>query len=77
MRTYDYFFITMLSALLMIGCRSSTKEVSGKSGPGPVTESDKSRYNLNPTDELRYGTLDSANLDSMDAQQDSVRLAPR
>ncbi len=67
----SYFLITITSVILMTGCKGPQQDTSGK--PGPVTESDKSRYNLNPTDELRYGTLDSANQDSTDTSRDSVQ----
>jgi hypothetical protein len=33
--------------------------------PGPVTEMDKTRYNLNNSDELLYGTSDTLKQDSL------------
>lgn len=66
----SYFLITITSVIWLTGCKGPQKDTSGT--PGPVTESDKSRYNLNPTDELRYGTLDSTNQDSTDSLKDSL-----
>ncbi len=66
----SYFLIAITSVIWLTGCKGPQKDTNGT--PGPVTESDKSRYNLNPTDELRYGTLDSTNQDSTDTLKDSL-----
>lgn len=59
--------ITLL-LLLVIGCGQSNKSQDNEvNSPGPVTESDKNRYNLNPNDELNYGSMDSVMRDSLRA----------
>jgi len=58
-----YFFGVGITAILLTACGPSKKEKTG--GPGPVTESDKTRYNLNPNDEVRYGTPDTVSKDSI------------
>lgn len=70
MRKYNFIWAMVLNVILTMGCGNTSTDQTEK--PGPVTESDKSRYNLNPTDELRYGTLDSANQDSTDTVTDSI-----
>lgn len=58
----NYFLVVGIGAFLLSGCGQSKKEKTG--GPGPVTESDKTRYNINPNDEVRYGTPDTVRKDS-------------
>ena len=45
-----------------------------ESTPGPVSEMDKSRYNLNSTDEPLYGTTDTLKQDSLE-KADSLKKA--
>ncbi|WDF70153.1 hypothetical protein PQ465_07185 [Sphingobacterium oryzagri] len=60
--------------LYFSSCGNDTeKKVEGEeSTPGPVTEMDKSRYNLNSTDEPLYGTTDTLKQDSLQ-KADSLR----
>ncbi len=62
----NYFFITAIWIFIVAGCGQSKNEgdETGSSTPGPITESDKSRYNLNAPDEVIYGTMDSIQSDS-------------
>lgn len=48
---------------LLVGC--GPQQQDAVETPGPVTESDKYRYNLNPNDELRYDNLDSTERDTV------------
>ncbi len=59
-----YYFVIGISVLMLNACESSTETVKTVNH-GPVTESDKIRYNLNPTDEIRYGSPDSLDNDSL------------
>lgn len=59
----NYFLMVGITAFLFTACGPSKKEKTG--GPGPVTESDKTRYNINPNDEVRYGTPDTTKKDSI------------
>lgn len=63
--------------LFMIGCGQSNKDSQNNelNSPGPVTESDKNRYNLNSNDELVYGSVDSVMQDSLHA--DTVEVPKR
>lgn len=63
--------ITLLGLVfgLIIGCGQSnntegTSDITDPNTPGPVTEMDKDRYNLNPNDEVVYGSMDSMLQDS-------------
>ncbi|WP_164122631.1 MULTISPECIES: hypothetical protein [Sphingobacterium] len=58
-----YFFGLGITVLLLSACGPSKKEKAV--GPGPVTESDKTRYNINPNDEVRYGIPDTVDRDSV------------
>lgn len=58
-----YFLFVVASIGMTMSCRQPEKEKTG--GPGPVTESDKTRYNINPNDEVRYGTPDTTKKDSI------------
>lgn len=64
----NYLFMVAISVCTVMAC-GQTKEEKTDS-PGPITESDKTRYNLSPSDELEYGTIDSLQSDS--ARQDSA-----
>ncbi|HLS96115.1 hypothetical protein BC792_103106 [Sphingobacterium allocomposti] len=62
-------------SLIAIACGDSSKSTTtegGESTPGPVSEADKSRYNLNSTDEPLYGTSDTLKQDSLQ-REDSLR----
>jgi hypothetical protein len=65
MKNLSILSIFLLS--LLMSCGQSTKESqeSDENSPGPVTEADKQRYNLNTNDELIYGTVDTLNQDSL------------
>ena len=65
MKNLSILSIFLLS--LLIGCGQSTNESqeNDENSPGPVTEADKQRYNLNTNDELIYGTVDTLNQDSL------------
>lgn len=58
----------------LIGCGQSnsdgTSNTTDPNAPGPVTEMDRDRYNLNPNDEVVYGSVDSIMQDS--ARMDSI-----
>ncbi len=58
--------------LSLIACGNSKSEKVEDSNPGPVSEMDKSRYNLNQTDEPLYGTTDTLKQDSL-AKADSIK----
>ena len=62
--------------LYLVSCGNDTeKKVEGEeSTPGPVSEMDKSRYNLNSTDEPLYGTTDTLKQDSI-KKADSLKKA--
>lgn len=53
--------------LIIIGCGQSNNDSQDNevNSPGPITQSDKNRYNLNPNDELNYGSMDSVIRDSL------------
>lgn len=70
MKTLSGIFFILL--LLIMGCGQSSKESQNveENGPGPVTEADKQRYNLNTNDEVAYGSIDTVNQDSI--LQDSL-----
>lgn len=57
-----------IGLLLTVACRQNQKEKMD--APGPVEESDKSRYNLNAGDEVMYDAIDSATVDSL--RKDSI-----
>lgn len=59
---YKLFYV-VASIFILWGCGQSNNEKTGN--PGPITESDKSRYNLNSADEIKYGTIDSIKMDSI------------
>ncbi|WP_149915720.1 hypothetical protein [Sphingobacterium cavernae] len=65
--------LSILLLSLLIGCGQSTNESqeNEENSPGPVTEADKQRYNLNSNDELIYGTVDTLNQDSL--RMDSLK----
>jgi ABC-type Fe3+-citrate transport system substrate-binding protein len=67
MKTSSILLITFL--LIVIGCGQTNNESqeNDTNSPGPVTESDKQRYNLNSNDELIYGSTDTLNQDSLRA----------
>ena len=52
--------------LLMTACGGGKDVETQDTDPGPVSESDKSRYNLNSTDEPLYGTTDTLKQDSLE-----------
>jgi len=53
--------------LIIIGCGQSNNDSQDNevNSPGPVTQSDKNRYNLNSNDEFNYGSMDSLMRDSL------------
>ena len=75
---YYNFKITIMKKIKLLGlafilfnisCNQSSNETqdsnTNPNAPGPVTEVDKNRYNLNPNDEVVYGTADTINQDSL------------
>lgn len=65
MKLFNFFGIIII-LFLHVNCNSSSNsEQEAKSDPGPVSEMDKNRYNLNSSDELIYGTTDSLLSDSL------------
>ncbi len=55
-------------ALLSVGitsCNQNTQDKGAGAEPGPVTEVDKQRYNLNSTDVRLYDSPDSTRIDSV------------
>ncbi len=56
------------------GNSESSSADSVETTPGPVSEMDKSRYNLNSTDEPLYGTTDTLKQDSLQ-KADSLKKA--
>lgn len=64
--------------LFLISCGDNSEKKAeaeaDESTPGPVSEMDKSRYNLNSTDEPLYGTTDTLKQDSL-AKADSINKA--
>lgn len=77
MKKLAILFFTV-APLYLISCGGSTDKAAESgdslSNPGPVSEMDKSRYNLNSTDEPLYGTTDTLKQDSL-AKADSVKRA--
>lgn len=67
MKTLSILFTFLL--FLIIGCGQSTNETQDNevNAPGPVTQADRDRYNLNAHDELNYGSMDSVMRDSLRA----------
>jgi hypothetical protein len=61
-------FIPLFACCIACGNRTETNE---EAGPGPISEPDKQRYNLNPSDEMLYDSLDSLVADSL--AQDSLK----
>ncbi|TCV10190.1 hypothetical protein EDC17_103635 [Sphingobacterium alimentarium] len=64
--------ITLIAVVFgLIGCGQSnsegTSDTTDPNTPGPVTEMDRDRYNLNPNDEVVYGSIDSVLQDSIRA----------
>ena len=73
MKTLKVFCLATI--FIHLSCNNQTtseseNSLSNPDNPGPITESDKNRYNLNPNDEVKYGTLDSVMQDSI--KQDSL-----
>ncbi|MFD2594949.1 hypothetical protein [Sphingobacterium griseoflavum] len=72
------FTCTLLASLplLLWSCGNGNSDTdtadSVESMPGPVSEMDKSRYNLNSTDEPLYGTTDTLKQDSLE-RADSLK----
>ena len=63
----------LFSIVLLTACQSRDKQTStDENTPGPVGEEDKSRYNLNASDEALYGTTDTLKQDSLETA-DSLR----
>ncbi|MBD1430522.1 hypothetical protein [Sphingobacterium litopenaei] len=71
MKTLSVVCIILL--LLAMGCGQSNSDSKNveENSPGPVTEPDRQRYNLNPNDEVVYGSVDSLNQDSI--RRDSLK----
>ncbi|TDS12201.1 hypothetical protein [Sphingobacterium paludis] len=70
-------FLTGLAVLpfFMFSCGGNDEKKAtdtDESTPGPVSEMDKSRYNLNSTDEPLYGTTDTLKQDSLE-KADSLK----
>lgn len=61
------YFHLLYCLLIFVFLSCGPQETSnGENGPGPVSETDRQRFNLNPADELHYETLqDSIMQDSM------------
>lgn len=62
--------LSLLFLFVIIGCGQSTNKESQETdaaAPGPVTQSDKNRYNLGTNEELVYGSMDSVMRDSLKA----------
>lgn len=58
----------LFTILFFVACgqRNNSEGTSAEGNdPGPVTEADKQRYNLNNSDVMNYGTLDSADVDTI------------
>ncbi|TJZ51460.1 hypothetical protein FAZ15_20295 [Sphingobacterium olei] len=58
------FIYSLMGIILGIGALSCGSNEE-QQDPGPVTEMDKTRYNLNNSDELLYGTSDTLKQDSL------------
>lgn len=57
--------------LVLVGCgQNSNTEQTDNNAPGPITETDRSRYNINSNEESMYGTMDSLMGDSI--RRDSI-----
>ncbi len=72
-------FVLFASLLLLLwscggGSSDSNAADTVETTPGPVSEMDKSRYNLNSTDEPLYGTTDTLKQDSLQ-KADSLKKA--
>jgi len=52
------------------GGADNSSDTSGAESPDPVTEMDKSRYNLNPADEMLHEMQDSTVRDTLDTLGD-------
>lgn len=63
------YFMIPLAASFLVSCASGngdTTEVNTDTlSPGPITEMDKSRYNLNESDELLHDSQDSVSQDTL------------
>jgi hypothetical protein len=72
MKNFSLLFSTLM--LIVIGCGQSNNDSQDNemNSPGPITESDKNRYNLNPNDEIIYGSMDSVMRDSLRADSSNM-----
>lgn len=61
-----------LAMFLLLSCTDQSTKSDNKA-PRAISESDRSRYNLEEKDNLLYGTIDSVARDSM--RKDSMRKA--
>ncbi|SMG29028.1 hypothetical protein [Sphingobacterium psychroaquaticum] len=61
-----------LAMFLLLSCTDQSTKNDNKA-PRAISESDRSRYNLEEKDNLLYGTIDSVARDSM--RKDSIRKA--
>lgn len=59
---YTLFLMTLMIIWVLSGC--GPKQQESTEVPGPVTESDKYRYGINPNDEMSYNDLDSTDMDT-------------
>lgn len=62
MARFSILWLGLLGLILACNQRPTSAE---ETSPGPVTETDKQRYNLNPSDELLYDSMDSLEVDSL------------
>lgn len=68
MKIYHFLYLSLM--FILFSCGQSTTP-SEESGPGPMSETDRQRYNINPSDEMHHETLqDSLMKDSL--AQDSL-----
>ncbi|MGO1244324.1 MAG: hypothetical protein ACTJHT_13940 [Sphingobacterium sp.] len=59
----SFFFLALVVALA--SCSNAGDQTDNTENPGPVSEMDQSRYNLNQSDKSLYGTTDTLNEDSL------------
>jgi len=51
--------MSLVFGLFLLACNGSQNNEEKGGEPDPITEEDKSRYNLNAPEDLHYGTIDS------------------
>lgn len=70
MKTVHFLYLSLFILTMSCGQSTTTNE---ETGPSPISETDKQRYNLNPADQMHHETIqDSVMQDSI--LQDSLRV---